>query len=78
MLIILIFLYIKMPTMDELQDLVEKYNLTRSGSKKQVAARIYSLRSLYLSGKDRKMLEDFLHIPDTKKETRTRKPLPKE
>ena len=67
-----------MPTMDELQDLVEKYNLTRSGSKKQVAARIYSLRSLYLSGKDRKMLEDFLHIPDTKKETRTRKPLPKE
>jgi hypothetical protein len=78
MLIILIFLYIKMPTMDELQYLVEKYNLTRSGSKKQVAARIYSLRSLYLSGKDRKMLEDFLHVPDSKKETRTRKPLPKE
>ncbi len=67
-----------MPTMDELQDLVEKYNLTRSGSKIQVAKRIYSLRSLYLSGKDRKMLEDFLHIPDSKKERRTRKPLPKD
>ena len=51
-----------MPTMKELQDLVEKYNLTRSGSKTQVAKRIYSLRSLYLSEKDRKMLEDFFII----------------
>ena len=66
-----------MPTMKELQELVEKYNLTRSGSKTEIAKRIYSLRSLYLSGKDRKMLEDFLHIPDSKKETRPRKPLPK-
>lgn len=66
-----------MPTMKELQDLVEKYNLTRSGSKTQVAKRIYSLRSLYLSEKDRKMLEDFLHIPNSKKETRPRKPLPR-
>lgn len=66
-----------MPTMKELQDLVEKYNLTRSGSKTQVAKRIYSLRSLYLSGKDRKMLEDFLHMPNSEKETRPRKPLPK-
>lgn len=67
-----------MPTTEELQELVEKYNLTRSGSKTEVAKRIYSLRSLYLSGKDRKMLEDFLHIPNSKKETRARKPLPKE
>ena len=67
-----------MPTMKELQDLVEKYNLTRSGSKTQVAKRIYSLRSLYLYEKDRKMLEDFLHIPNSKKETRPRKPLPKD
>jgi hypothetical protein len=66
-----------MPTMNELQVLLEKYNLTRSGSKTQVAKRIYSLRSLYLSNKDRKMLEDFLHIPDSKKETRARKSLPK-
>ena len=66
-----------MPTMDELQKLVEKYNLTRSGSKTQVAKRIYSLRSLYLPKKERKMLEDFLHIPDNEKETRARKQLPK-
>lgn len=64
--------------MTELQDLVKKYNLTRSGSKTEVAKRIYSLRSLYLSTKDRKMLEDFLHIPDSKKELRTKKPLPKQ
>ena len=67
-----------MPTMKELQEFVKKYNLTRSGSKTQVAKRIYSLRSLYLSEKDRKMLEDFLHMPDSEKEIRPRKPLPKD
>jgi hypothetical protein len=66
-----------MPTMKELQVLLEKYTLTRSGSKTEVAKRIYSLRSLYLSNKDRKMLEEFLNIPDSEKETRPRKPLPK-
>lgn len=66
-----------MPTMKELQELAEKYNLTRSGTKTQVANRIYSLRSVYLSKKDRKMLEDFLHISNGKKETRERKRLPK-
>jgi len=66
-----------MPTMNELQELLKKYNLTRSGSKTQVAKRIYSLRSLYLLKTERKMLEDFLHIPDKEKETRLRKPLPK-
>ena len=65
-----------MPTMKELQGLLEKYNLTRSGSKTQVAKRIYSLRSLYLSKKEKIMLEDFLHISNSKKETRSRKPLP--
>ena len=40
-----------MPSMNELQELVKKYNLTRSGSKTQVAKRIYSLRSLYLPEK---------------------------
>jgi hypothetical protein len=65
-----------MPTMIELQELLKKYNLTRSGTKTEIAKRIYSLRSLYLSQKERKMLEDFLHIPSSKKEPRTRKPLP--
>ena len=66
-----------MPTMKELQVLLEKYTLTRSGSKTEVAKRIYSLRSLYLSQKERKMLEEFLHMPDSEKEIRPRKPLPK-
>lgn len=66
-----------MPTMQELQELVKKYGLTRSGSKTEISKRIYSLRSIYLSKKDRKMLEEFLHIPESEKETRPRKPLPK-
>jgi hypothetical protein len=67
-----------MPTMNELQVLVKKYNLTHTGSKTEVAKRIYSLRSLYLPTKERKMLEEFLHIPNSKKETRTKKQLPKD
>ena len=66
-----------MPTMDELQKLTRKYNLTHSGSKTEVAKRIYSLRSLYLLKKERTMLENFLHITDSEKETRARKQLPK-
>jgi len=67
-----------MPTKDELQELAEKYRLTRSGSKTQLAKRIYSLRSIYLSQKERKMIEDFLHMPNSKKETHPRKQLPKQ
>ena len=66
-----------MPSMNELQELTKKYNLTHSGNKTQLAKRIYSLRSLYLLKKEREMLENFLHIPDSEKETRTRKQLPK-
>jgi hypothetical protein len=66
-----------MPTMSDLQLLCKKYNLTHSGTKTEVAQRIYSLRSLYLPTKERKMLEEFLHIPESKKETRAKKTLPK-
>lgn len=66
-----------MPTKDELQELAEKYRVTRSGTKTQIAKSIYSLRSIYLSQKERKMLEDFLHMPNSKKETGARKKLPK-
>ena len=65
-----------MPSMIELQQLVKLYHLTNTGSKPEIAKRIYSLRSLYLSDKNRKMLEDYLHIPTNKKETRPRKTLP--
>jgi hypothetical protein len=64
--------------MNELQELVKKYNLSQSGTKTEVAQRIYSLRSLYLSAKERKMIEEFLHMPESKKETRTKKQLPKQ
>jgi hypothetical protein len=66
-----------MPTMSELQELVVKYRLTKSGTKTEVAQRIYDLRSIYLSTKVRKLLEDFLHMPERKKEKRKRIPLPK-
>ena len=67
-----------MPTKEELQELAEKYRLTRSGSKTQLAKRIYHLRSTYLSQKERKMLEDFLHMPNREKDTDPRKRLPKQ
>ena len=50
-----------MPTMKELQGLLEKYNLTRSGSKTEVAKRIYSLRSLYLLKRKRNVREFFTY-----------------
>lgn len=66
-----------MPTMKDLQKLIEKYNLTKSGNKIEVAKRVYSLRSLYLSKEERKILEEFLHIPNNKKENRIKKNMPK-
>ena len=66
-----------MPTMKYLQQLVEKYGVVKSGSKTIVANRIYNLRSFYLSIQERKMLEEFLNIPNNKKETRIIKKLPK-
>ena len=62
-----------MPTMQDLQKLVKKYTLTKSGNKNEVAKRIYSLRSLYLSKQEREMLEEFLHITNNKKEKRIKK-----
>ena len=64
-------------TMKYLQQLVKKYGVTKSGNKTEVANRIYNLRSLYLSTQERKILEEFLHLPNNKKETRIRKNLPK-
>ena len=46
-------------------------------TKTEVAKRIYSLRSVYLSKQERKMLEDFLHMLNNKKEKRIRKNIPK-
>ena len=66
-----------MPTMQDLQKLVKKFTLTKSGNKTEVAKRIYSLRSVYLSKQERKMLEDFLHMLNNKKEKRIRKNIPK-
>ena len=64
------------PTMSDLLKLAEKYNVTKSGTKTEISKRIYSLRSIYLSLKERNILENFLHIPENKKEKRERKKLP--
>ena len=65
-----------MLTMKYLQQLIKKYGVTKSGNKTEIANSIYSLRSLYLSTSERKILEDFLHITNNKKEKRIRKVLP--
>ena len=65
-----------MPTISELQILIKKYNLAKSGTKLELAKRIYSLRSIYLTSKEKKMLEELLHMPDKKKDKRTRKRRP--
>lgn len=65
------------PSTSYLLKLVKKYNLTKSGTKTNIAKRIYSLRSVYLSQKDRSILEKFLHMPENEKEKRPQKQLPK-
>jgi hypothetical protein len=61
------------PSTSYLLKLVKKYGLNKSGTKTNIAKRIYSLRSVYLSKKDRSILENFLHMPKHKKEKRSRK-----
>ena len=50
-----------MPSMNKLQELTKKYNLTHSGNKTQLAKRIYSLRSLYLLKRKRNVREFFTY-----------------
>tara|TARA_B100001123_G_C15293104_1_gene1018167 strand:+ start:950 stop:1915 length:966 start_codon:yes stop_codon:yes gene_type:complete len=56
-----------MVTLKELKSMCKKYNLTISGTKKQLAQRLYNLRSDTLSKKDLKIIKDLL---STKSHTR--------
>ena len=51
----------------ELQALVKKYVVTKSGSNKQVALRIWKLRQHVLSARDLKKIEDYLQLAPAKR-----------
>jgi|APFre7841882654_1041346.scaffolds.fasta_scaffold35904_3 hypothetical protein len=57
---------------DTLQKLTKKYSVTKSGSKKEVALRLWKLARHVMSVKDLKLIEDFLHLPSAKRYKGTR------
>ena len=54
-------------SMTELQKLVKKHNITSSGSKKEVALRLWKIRAHVMPLKDLKIIEDFLKLPPGKR-----------
>ena len=52
---------------DTLQKFTNKYHVTRSGSKKEVALRLWKLRHHVMSPGDLKMIEDFLNLIPSKR-----------
>lgn len=58
---------VKKLSMKDLQKLLEKYNITKSGSKKEVALRLWKIRSHIMSLSDLKLIEDFLELPPSKR-----------
>jgi len=52
---------------DTLQKLVKKYSVTKSGSKNEVALRLWKLRMHVMSVKDLKIVEDFLKLEPAKR-----------
>ena len=59
-------------TLKELKTMCKKYNLTISGTKKQLAQRIYNLRSDTMSKKDLKIIKDFLKVKTDKRKLKKR------
>lgn len=59
-------------SLDALQKLARKYIVTESGSKKQVALRLWNLEKHVMSLADLKIIEDFLKLPAAKKYKGTR------
>lgn len=49
--------------MNDIQAFVKKYVVRKSGSKKEVALRVWKLRKHMMSLTDLKKVEDFLQIP---------------
>lgn len=54
-------------SMTNLQKLVSKHRVTRSGSKKEVAERLWKLHHHTMSLKELKKIEDFLQLPPSKR-----------
>ena len=53
---------IKQLSVDTLQKLAYKYGVTKSGSKKQIALRLWKLEKHVMSLGDLKIIEDFLNL----------------
>ena len=56
-------------TRKQLQMLVKKYEVTKSGSNEQIADRLVRLRGYYINKKDKQIIEQFLkkETPSTKR-----------
>jgi len=59
-------------SMDTLQKLATKYTITKSGSKKQLALRLWKLERHVMTLGDLKIIEDFLNLPPAKRYKGTR------
>lgn len=62
-----------MVTLKQLKALCKKYNLTISGTKKQLGKRLYNLRSDTMSKKDLKIVKDFLKVKTNKRKLKKTK-----
>ena len=54
-------------TRKNLQKMVKKYQVTKSGSKGQIALRLWKLRKHTMTLKNLKRIEDYLKIPPAKR-----------
>jgi hypothetical protein len=63
---------IKELSVDTLQKLTTKYGVTKSGSKKQIALRLWKLEKHVMSLGDLKVIEDFLNLAPGKRYKGTR------
>ena len=59
-------------SVETLQKLVQKYKITKSGSKKEIALRLWKLEKHVMSLGDLKIIEDFLKLPPAKRYNVTR------
>ena len=63
---------VKELSMDTLQKLTRKYSVTKSGSKKEIALRLWKLSRHVMTLADLKIIEDFLKLPPAKRYKGTR------
>ena len=62
-----------MVTVKQLKLLCKKYKLTQGGTKKQLAKRLYNLRSDTMSKKDLKIVKDLLKVKTHKRKLKKTK-----